>query len=74
MLALGRAAAGALLGSDAPPLGALRGRVHAHAGVPLVVSFSLPFLLRHPAEKAKAWADLCLAAATLAAPPPGATP
>ena len=29
--------------------------------MPVVVTFSLAFLLRHPAEKAKAWADLCLA-------------
>ena len=67
VLAFGRAAAAALLGADAP-LGALRGRVHAHGGVPVVVTFPLAFLLRHPAEKAKAWADLCLAVGVLAAP------
>jgi DNA polymerase len=67
VLAFGRAAAAALLGADAP-LGGLRGRVHAHAGVPVVVTFSLAFLLRHPAEKAKAWADLCLAVRALEAP------
>jgi DNA polymerase len=66
VLALGRAAAGALLGA-AQPLGGLRGRVHDHAGVPVVVTFSLAFLLRHPAEKAKAWADLCLAVRALSA-------
>jgi DNA polymerase len=66
VLALGRAAAGALLGA-AQPLGGLRGRVHDHAGVPVVVTFSLAFLLRHPAEKAKAWADLCLAVGALSA-------
>ena len=66
ILAFGRAAAAALLGVDAPP-GGLRGRVHAHAGIPVVVTFSLAFLLRHPAEKAKAWADLCLAASSVAA-------
>jgi uracil-DNA glycosylase family 4 len=66
ILAFGRAGAAALLGDDAP-LGGLRGRVHAHAGVPVVVTFSLAFLLRHPAEKAKAWADLCLAVGSLAA-------
>jgi DNA polymerase len=67
VLALGRGAAAALLGAAAP-LGGLRGRVHARAGVPVVVSFSLAFLLRHPAEKAKAWADLCLAVGALAEP------
>jgi len=67
IIAFGRAAAAALLGAEAP-LGGLRGRVHAHGGVPVVVTFSLAFLLRHPAEKAKAWADLCLAVRALAAP------
>ena len=66
ILAFGKAGAAALLGDDAP-LGGLRGRVHAHAGGPVVVTFSLAFLLRHPAEKAKAWADLCLAVGSLAA-------
>ena len=66
ILAFGKAGAAALLGDDAP-LGGLRGRVHMHAGVPVVVTFSLAFLLRHPAEKAKAWADLCLAVGSLAA-------
>jgi len=67
VLAFGRAAAAALLGADVP-VGDLRGRVHAHAGVPVVVTFTLAFLLRHPAEKAKAWADLCLAVRALEAP------
>ena len=66
VLALGRPAAAALLGADAP-LGTVRGRVHAHAGLPVVVTFSLAFLLRHPAEKAKAWTDLCLAVGALSA-------
>jgi uracil-DNA glycosylase len=69
VLAFGRAAAAALLGADAP-LGGLRGRVHAHAGVPVVVTFPIAFLLRHPAEKAKAWADLCLAVRALPAAQP----
>jgi DNA polymerase len=55
-----------LLGAAAP-LGGLRGRVHGHDGVPVVVTFSLAYLLRHPAEKAKAWADLCLAVRALSA-------
>ena len=59
ILALGRFAAAALLGVD-EPLGKLRGRVHEHAGVPVVVTFALPYLLRHAADKARAWADLCL--------------
>jgi len=64
ILALGRAPAQALLGSD-EPLGRLRGRLHARAGVPVVVTFAPAYLLRHPEEKAKAWADLCLLASAL---------
>ncbi|MEO8835941.1 MAG: uracil-DNA glycosylase family protein [Caldimonas sp.] len=60
IVALGRAAAAALLGSDAP-IGNWRGRRHERGGCPVVVTFSLAFLLRHPADKAKAWTDLCLA-------------
>jgi DNA polymerase len=36
--------------------------------VPVVVTFSPAFLLRHPEEKAKAWADLCLAVTQVAPP------
>lgn len=68
IVALGRVAASALLGRD-DALGALRGHAHDLAGVPVVVTFALPFLLRHPAEKAKAWADLCLAVRALEASP-----
>jgi len=64
ILAFGAAAAQALLGDDAP-LGGLRGRVRTHSGVPVVVTFPPAYLLRHPAEKAKAWADLCLAVGSL---------
>jgi DNA polymerase len=60
ILALGRVAAIALLGLD-EPLGRLRERVHERSGVPVVVSFALSYLLRHPSDKAKAWADLCRA-------------
>jgi uracil-DNA glycosylase len=68
VLALGRAAAEALLGTD-EPLGRLRGVVHEHDGVKIVVTFALAYLLRHPLEKAKAWADLCLAARALEGEP-----
>ncbi len=64
ILALGRAAAIAVLGLD-DPIGRLRERVHQRDGVPVVVSFALPYLLRHPADKAKAWADLCRAVGAL---------
>ena len=65
-IALGRSAAATLLGRD-EPIGAWRGRSHRHGDVPVVVTFALAFLLRHPAEKAKAWLDLCLAVGASAA-------
>jgi uracil-DNA glycosylase family 4 len=67
-LALGRAAAQALLGID-EPIGRSRGRVHRRADLCVVVTFPLAYLLRNPTEKAKAWADLCLAVAALEASP-----
>ena len=60
ILALGRYAVGSLLASDAP-IGRLRGRVHEVDGVPTVVSYHPAYLLRNPADKARAWDDLCLA-------------
>ena len=69
IIALGRGAAQALLATD-EPLGNLRGRRHEHAGVSVFVTCPLAFLLRHPDEKAKAWADLCLAAAAVDAAAP----
>jgi len=65
ILAMGVVAAKALLRSD-EPLGRLRGQVYRYRGVPLVVTYHPGYLLRHPLEKAKAWADLCLAADTVA--------
>ena len=74
IVALGRFAAYTLLahstqpGAEALrrlPLGQLRGRVHeveiAGRRLPLVVSYHPAYLLRSPGEKAKSWADLCLA-------------
>ena len=66
VLAMGRFAVQALLGSD-EPIGKLRGRVHAlpqAGGIPAIVTYHPSYLLRSPLEKAKAWDDLCLAAAT----------
>jgi len=64
ILALGRIPAAALLGVD-EPLGKLRERVHQRAGIPVVVTFALPYLLRHAADKPRAWADLCRAVAAV---------
>ena len=57
ILALGRIAAHNLLNTD-DSLGALRGRRHSYAGVPLIVSYHPAYLLRSPAEKRKSWQDL----------------
>lgn len=60
ILAVGRIAAQQLLRTDAP-VGRLRGRAHQLDDVPLVVTYHPAYLLRSPANKAKAWDDLCLA-------------
>ena len=63
VLALGRFAAQQLLRTD-QPLGRLRGQLHPLPGrpeVPVVVTYHPAYLLRYPIDKAKAWADLCLA-------------
>jgi DNA polymerase len=65
ILAMGRFAVQSLLRTDAP-IGRLRGQVHAYQGVPLVVTYHPAYLLRNLPDKAKAWADLCLAADVLA--------
>ena len=49
------------------PVGKLRGRVHHYQGVPLIVTYHPAYLLRNPADKARAWDDLCLAAETVQA-------
>ena len=72
ILAMGRFAAQALLqhtvpGIDSTPLGKLRGQVHSHQGVPVVVTYHPDYVLRNLPEKAKVWADLCLAMAQLRA-------
>ena len=61
ILAMGRTAALALLQST-EPLGKLRSEVQSFHGVPVVVTYPPAYLLRNQADKAKAWADLCLAA------------
>lgn len=62
ILAVGRIAAQNLLHRD-EPVGRLRGVVHRlePSGVPVVVTYHPAYLLRSPAQKRKAWVDLCLA-------------
>lgn len=62
ILAVGRFAAQHLLGTDRS-IGALRGQVwsYSRTGASLVVTYHPSYLLRKPADKGKAWRDLCLA-------------
>ena len=64
ILAMGRFAVQSLLRSN-EAIGRLRGRPHSFDGVPLVVTYHPAYLLRNLPDKAKAWADLCLAAQLL---------
>jgi len=70
VLAMGPLAAQSLMQS-ADPLGKLRGRAVPLAsigGVSVVATYHPAYLLRNPADKARAWADLCLAAEQQTAP------
>ena len=65
ILAMGRFANQVLL-QDHPqeavlPLGRQRGKVYRYQGIPVLVTYTPQALLRQPADKAKARADLCLA-------------
>lgn len=64
VLAMGPLAAQSLMRSG-DPLGKLRGRVvplDSVGGASVVATYHPAYLLRNPADKARAWADLCLAA------------
>ncbi len=63
ILALGRFAAQSLLKTQAS-LSSLRTRIHRYEDVPVIVTYHPAYLLRNLADKAKAWADLCLAQRT----------
>lgn len=65
IVALGKAAAHRLLGTEAS-LASLRGRVHRYRGTPLVVAYHPSYFLRTPHEKGKAWEDLVFARRTMA--------
>jgi len=60
IVVLGRIAAQSLLVTDTS-ISKLRGRVHEYRGVQMVVTYHPAYLLRNPADKARAWEDLCLA-------------
>jgi DNA polymerase len=74
IVAMGRVAIQALLQDSVPeldttPLGKLRGQVRRYQGVPVVVTYHPAYVLRNLPEKAKVWADLCLAMAQLSDQP-----
>ena len=64
---MGRVAAQAILGTEAS-IAALRGHAHridvAGSAVPVIVTYHPAYLLRNLADKAKVWADMCLARET----------
>ncbi len=77
ILAMGRYAVNALLQQTVPdvqklPLGKLRGQVHGYQSadrvVPVIATYHPAYLLRNLPEKAKSWADLCLALDVMARP------
>ncbi len=67
ILIVGRIAAQSLLATDTS-IGRLRGHLHRYGsqGTPMVVTYHPAYLLRSPAEKRRAWADLKAARAELA--------
>ncbi|MCB1912876.1 MAG: uracil-DNA glycosylase [Zoogloeaceae bacterium] len=60
IIALGRPAAQVLLKREIRIAG-VRGETHDYKGIPLIVTYHPAYLLRNQGDKAKAWADLCLA-------------
>ncbi|MDQ3186692.1 MAG: uracil-DNA glycosylase [Pseudomonadota bacterium] len=64
IVALGKVAAQNLLHTDAT-LASLRGRLHEHSGIPVIVTYHPAYLLRTPQDKAKVWEDLCFARSTM---------
>jgi len=60
IIALGKVAVSNLLATDAS-IASLRGKMHQYRGIPLLVTYHPAYLLRNLPDKAKAWADLCLA-------------
>ena len=62
LLTVGQVAANSLLGKPLQePLSASRGQVHSVGAAAMVATLHPGELLRRPADKALAWADLCLA-------------
>jgi DNA polymerase len=66
IVALGKVAAQRLLNTDAS-MASLRGKLHRYRDYRVVATYHPSYLLRTPAEKAKAWEDLLFARRQMAA-------
>jgi DNA polymerase len=64
IVALGRPAAQTLLGREVK-IGAARGQLFEHQGIPLIVTYHPAYLLRNLPDKAKSWEDLVFARKTM---------
>ncbi|MDD5250858.1 MAG: uracil-DNA glycosylase [Rhodocyclaceae bacterium] len=64
IVALGRPAAQTLLRREVK-IGAARGQLFEHGGIPLIVTYHPAYLLRNLPDKAKAWEDLCFMRKTM---------
>lgn len=65
IVAVGRPAAQTLLGKEVK-IADVRGRLLAHRGIPLIVTYHPAYLLRNLPHKARAWEDLCFIRRTMA--------
>lgn len=64
IVALGRPAAQTLLAAEVK-IGASRGRLFEHQGVPMLITYHPAYLLRNLTDKSKSWEDLCFARSTM---------
>ncbi|MDO8931976.1 MAG: uracil-DNA glycosylase [Rhodocyclaceae bacterium] len=64
IIALGKPAAQTLLQTEVK-VGAARGQLFSHQGIPLIVTYHPAYLLRTLPDKAKAWEDLCFMRRTM---------
>jgi DNA polymerase len=64
VVAMGRIASSHLLQTD-QSIASLRGKLHDYQGITLIVTYHPAYLLRNLPDKAKSWADLCLARDTM---------
>ena len=71
IVALGKVAANALLGTEDVKMADMRGRMHEHAGIDMLVTYHPSYYLHQPQRKIEGWKDF-LKIRQLAAAPPAA--